>query len=109
MHSIVILTLMICDRFRRGGKKQSEDVLTSLDRMTSILEACPLEYHVTDPNHSFCSQPMPGATELPLSSTVQQSILQWHNDERALVPSYNMEKMVSICLLSRPYDSSPIE
>lgn len=58
------------------------------------IELCPLEYYVTDPNHSYCSQPYPGVVDQPVSSAARIKILEMHNYQRRLVRGTNMEKMV---------------
>jgi hypothetical protein len=49
---------------------------------------------VTDPNHSFCSQPYPGVIDQRVTLSEREHILQLHNYERRLVRGTNIEKMV---------------
>ncbi|CAF0942957.1 unnamed protein product [Adineta ricciae] len=56
-------------------------------------ELCPLEYYVTDENHSYCSQPYPNVVDLQISSSERTAILRIHNHERRLVRGANIEKM----------------
>ncbi len=55
---------------------------------------CPLEYYVTDPNHSYCSQPFPDVIDQRVTSSERTHILEMHNYERRLVRGTNIEKMV---------------
>jgi hypothetical protein len=55
-----------------------------------------MEYAVIDPNHSFCSRPVPDAVEQRMSSSERAHIVQLHNYERRLVRGTNMEKMVNL-------------
>ncbi|CAF3794955.1 unnamed protein product [Rotaria sp. Silwood1] len=56
-------------------------------------DLCPLEYHVIDPQHSFCSQPYPGVIDQPITSWERVYILQMHNYERRLLRGTNIQKM----------------
>jgi hypothetical protein len=58
------------------------------------LATCPLEYHIIDPNHSFCSQPFPNVIDQPINLSERAYILEMHNHERRLVRGTNIEKMV---------------
>lgn len=62
------------------------------------LDTCPLEYRITDPNHSFCSQPFPNVIDRPVTLSDQESIVNMHNYERRLTYGTNMEKMVLFLL-----------
>ncbi len=58
------------------------------------LGTCPLEYRITDPNHSYCSQPFPNVLDEQVTLSDQEYILDMHNNERHLTYGANMEKMV---------------
>ncbi len=58
------------------------------------LEACPLEYRITDPNHSYCSKPFSNVVDHRVTLSEQEYILDMHNYERRLTHGTNMEKMV---------------
>ena len=58
------------------------------------LVSCPPEYYVTDPNHSYCSNPYPGVIDQQVTVSEREHILQLHNYERRRVGGTNMERMV---------------
>jgi len=58
------------------------------------LDACPLEYRIIDPNHSYCSRPFPNVIDQQVTLSEQEYILDMHNYERRLTYGINMEKMV---------------
>ena len=63
------------------------------------IDACPLEYRIIDPNHSYCSQPFPNAVEQPITPSEQEYILHMHNYERRRTHGTNLQKMVKFLFL----------
>lgn len=57
-------------------------------------DGCPVEYYSIDPNHSYCSPIYPDVIERPVTDTERDYILRAHNNERELLRSTNMQKMV---------------
>lgn len=58
------------------------------------VDSCPLEYRITDPNHSYCSEPFPNVVDQRVTLSEQKYILDTHNHERQLNRATNMEQMV---------------
>ena len=80
--------------FHLNGKKKKRSAFLCKIDLSIQADACPLEYRITDPNHSYCSEPFPNVIDQRVSLFEQKYIVDTHNHERQLTRGTNMEKMV---------------